>query len=151
MCTYLIQREYVVLCHGFLDSASGVLDISGRILEGQIRLRARSMYGERCRVDNHGKPAQSKVRPISHVHLDFQELFSILAVSIVTGRQHQIRTHLQHVGHPTVYDGRYVLQEVLLQNCRLEDVAHAPADPPRPRPLPEWHRAELELRGAYPW
>lgn len=73
------------------------------------------------------------------------------AISIVTGRQHQIRTHMQHIGHPTVYDGRYVLQEILLQGCRIEDAARAPTELLRPRPLPERHRAELELRGAYPW
>lgn len=141
-----------MLCHGLLRPRPGALRLRGRILEGQLRIRARSMFGERCRVDGLGKPAQSNIVPHAHARLGpLEEPLAIIAASIVTGRQHQIRTHLQHAGHPTVYDGRYVLQEVLLLGCALGDVARAPDETPWPRPLPERHRAELALRGAYPW
>eukprot|EP00913_Durusdinium_trenchii_P023879 g22424.t2 len=32
---------------------------------------------------------------------------SLVAVRLVTGRMHQIRLHLSHIGHPTVTDGKY--------------------------------------------
>lgn len=115
-------------------------------------MRHRSMFGERCRVDPRGKPAKSKVAPAFHVKYGVNEdRFCAVVISIVTGRQHQIRTHLQHIGHPTVYDGRYVLQVVLLKDSRLQEAIRAPLAPPRVRALPEQHRAELALRGAYPW
>lgn len=150
MCSYMIQRQYVVLCHGFLRPMVGGLRIHARILEGATR--ARSTYGERCRVDSRGKPAQTFVTVAAHERLGLaEEPLSLVAVAIVTGRQHQIRVHLQHVGHPTVYDGRYVEQDVLLQGVSLTDLPRAPAECPAPRPLPEKHRMELSLRGAYPW
>jgi len=154
MCSYNIDREYYVLCHGLVGPSAecGVLRLRGRILEGKGRMRSRSMYGERCRVDPRGKPAESDVTPAAHARLGpEEEAFSAVAISIVTGRQHQIRTHLQHLGHPSAYDGRYVMQAVVLRGARLADAARAPEVVAPPRPLPERHRAELALRGAYPW
>lgn len=152
MCSYLIDRQYYVLCHGLVSPVcSGPFHIEGRILEGQTRIRHRSTFGERCRVDPRGKPARSKVSPASHLQLGIDNKFAAVVICIVTGRQHQIRTHLQHIGHPSVYDGRYVLQEILLQGFQLGDVVLAPEASPKPRPLPERHRDELAARGAYPW
>jgi len=153
MCSYLIERQYYILCHGLvLSTRNGAFRITGRILEGQGRMRHRSTYGERCRVDPRGKPAQSNVALTSHLQLaPEEEPYSVVAIDIVTGRQHQIRTHLQHIGHPTVYDGRYVLQVIRLQGCHLEEALLTPQMEVKPRPLPERHRAELALRGAYPW
>eukprot|EP00746_Dinoflagellata_sp_MGD_P157960 gnl/MRDRNA2_/MRDRNA2_86354_c0_seq3.p1 gnl/MRDRNA2_/MRDRNA2_86354_c0~~gnl/MRDRNA2_/MRDRNA2_86354_c0_seq3.p1 ORF type:complete len:172 (-),score=9.31 gnl/MRDRNA2_/MRDRNA2_86354_c0_seq3:47-562(-) len=148
MCCYFIAREYFVSCHGFPIST---LDkVCGRILEGAIR--ARSTYGERCRVDDRGKPACSRIHSISHLHLqEGEEPVGLVVIKILTGRQHQIRVHLQHVGHPTVYDGRYVEQDVLLRGLRLADADRAPPGDAILRPLPDRHRWELSLRGSYPW
>jgi len=153
MSSYSIERQYYVLCHGLLRShRTATLTISARILEGQVRLRHRSAFGERCRVDEEGKPALSNVTLTSCLGFKRDRgAFSAVAIDIFTGRQHQIRTHLQYIGHPSVYDGRYVMQDVLLQGLCVADVAFASTALPRPRPLPERHRAELELRGAYPW
>jgi len=49
MCCYLIQRQYVVACHGLLRSEACGLRIRARILEGAAR--GRSTFGERCRVN----------------------------------------------------------------------------------------------------
>lgn len=160
MCCYRIAREYFVLGHGLImptGSRSGVLHVRQRILEG--RVRARCTYGERCQVDARGKPAETRVLSAAHFRLGaHEEAVTAAIISIVTGRQHQIRTHLQHIGHPSVYDGRYVQQALLLRSgsgagagLRLADARLASEQPPRPRPLPEKHRAELALRGAYPW
>mmetsp|Transcript_86169 Transcript_86169/g.257187 ORF Transcript_86169/g.257187 Transcript_86169/m.257187 type:complete len:286 (+) Transcript_86169:58-915(+) len=149
MCSYIIQRQYVVLCHDIMPSMVGGSRIHARILEGATR--ARCTFGERCRVDGRGKPAKTFASVAAHERLrPAGGAASLVAVAIVTGRQHQIRVHLQHIGHPTVYDGRYVEQEVLLQGARLAHLSRAPDELPAPRPLPAWHRLELSLRGTYP-
>eukprot|EP00811_Abedinium_folium_P012328 NODE_2142_length_2284_cov_3.461289.p1 GENE.NODE_2142_length_2284_cov_3.461289~~NODE_2142_length_2284_cov_3.461289.p1 ORF type:complete len:202 (-),score=45.40 NODE_2142_length_2284_cov_3.461289:52-657(-) len=149
MCSYVIQREYAVLSHRLVRPGprGGRVRLCGRILEGIVR--ARSTFGDRCRLDARGKPAQSHVLPASHLRLE--ELLGFVVVAIFTGRQHQIRVHLQGWGHPTVYDGRYTLEHILLQGMGSADVQRAPKECPQPRPLPEKHRMELTLRGSYPW
>lgn len=37
----------------------------------------------------------------------FSTAVSLLAIRIFTGRQHQIRAHLAHVGHPVLTDGAF--------------------------------------------
>jgi 23S rRNA-/tRNA-specific pseudouridylate synthase len=36
--------------------------------------------------------------------------YSLLLVTPITGRMHQIRAHLSHIGHPLDGDGRYALK-----------------------------------------
>lgn len=37
---------------------------------------------------------------------------SILEVELITGRTHQIRAHLAHIGHPIIGDGKYGINEI---------------------------------------
>lgn len=37
---------------------------------------------------------------------------SILDVELITGRTHQIRAHLAHIGHPIIGDGKYGVNEI---------------------------------------
>mmetsp|Transcript_14889 Transcript_14889/g.34834 ORF Transcript_14889/g.34834 Transcript_14889/m.34834 type:complete len:163 (+) Transcript_14889:687-1175(+) len=53
-----------------------------------------------------GKPALTWLRVLAHAERDGWK-YSLVLARIRTGRRHQIRTHLHHVGHPTVADGKY--------------------------------------------
>ncbi|MEW6747279.1 MAG: RluA family pseudouridine synthase [Planctomycetota bacterium] len=60
-------------------------------------------YGDRMRVDlRQGKPASSFYEVIERF-----SGFSFLGVSLFTGRTHQIRVHLSHIGFPIVGDSVY--------------------------------------------
>jgi 23S rRNA pseudouridine955/2504/2580 synthase len=59
--------------------------------------------GERLvRVSDEGKPAVSIFRPVT-IFADA----SLVEVSLLTGRTHQIRVHAESIGHPIVGDDKY--------------------------------------------
>ena len=72
-------------------------------------LREVGPLGERLvRVDPEGREALSRVRGIAYgVDQDLDLHHSMVEVRIETGRTHQIRVHLQHLGFPILGDERY--------------------------------------------
>ena len=60
---------------------------------------------------------------------DAAKNLSVLDVELITGRTHQIRAHLAHIGHPIIGDGKYGMNDVnkkfgvkyqMLENYRFE-------------------------------
>ncbi|CAE8609483.1 unnamed protein product, partial [Polarella glacialis] len=114
----VLVRDYVVLCHGWLSQARGIIEARvrwGDVLPGRTQ-------PERSSISKFGKPAKTHIRLLA---------FSLLAIRISTGRRHQIRVHCAHVGNPIVCDGRYSAQQAVLTDqkwsprnflhrCRLE-------------------------------
>lgn len=98
-----IHKEYLALVHGVPEEAQGEIDLP----IGRHPTRKTSMA-----VVDGGKEALTRYRV---VYADNEGLFSVLAVSIVTGRTHQIRVHLSAMGHPIIGDNLYTLKD------RLED------------------------------
>ncbi len=79
-----------------------------------------------------GKKALSKIKPV-----EIQGKKSKIEVEIDTGRTHQIRVHLSHIGHPVVGDERYdsktKAKRILLHSAYLkifdyEFIAKEPED-----------------------
>lgn len=60
----------------------------------------------RVRVDESGKPAHSVVRLVDRFQTAWGE-FSLLEIELKSGRTHQIRVHLAHLGHPILGDEKY--------------------------------------------
>lgn len=60
----------------------------------------------RVRVDESGKPAHSVVRMVDRFQTAWGE-FSLLEIELKSGRTHQIRVHLAHLGFPILGDEKY--------------------------------------------
>lgn len=70
-------------------------------------------------VNESGKPSQTRYRCIlSNAKL------SVLEIEPLTGRTHQIRVHLSHLGHPILGDTLYASEEVAALSPRLMLHAH---------------------------
>lgn len=90
-----MHKEYLALVHGVPEEAEGEICLPiGRHPVKKINMA----------VVADGKEA------LSHYKVVFaseDRRFSVLAVSIITGRTHQIRVHLSAIGHPIIGDGLY--------------------------------------------
>lgn len=88
-----IERRYLAMVRGTPPAASGTIDAP----IGRHPTRRRLMA-----VTAAGRPAVTHYRIVER-----SEALSLLEVTLETGRTHQIRVHLAHVGHPVLGDRTY--------------------------------------------
>lgn len=91
-----IERAYRAVCWGV------PVPPAGRI-EGAIGRHPRDRVRMAIRPEGSGKPAITHYRTLRR----FGEAASLLECRLETGRTHQIRVHLTHIGHPLVGDPVY--------------------------------------------
>jgi 23S rRNA pseudouridine1911/1915/1917 synthase len=107
-----IEREYVALVHGRPPARTGTIEAPiGR----DARVRTRMTVG-----GAHAREART--------HFELERALadtSLLRLRLETGRTHQIRVHLQAIGHPVVGDpeygggGKLGLERQFLHSARL--------------------------------
>jgi 23S rRNA pseudouridine1911/1915/1917 synthase len=99
-----VHKTYIALAHGHLakDDTTVTLPIA-RDLVRRIRMTTR-------RAD--GRSAVSHIHVVERLETPFGP-FSLVEVKIETGRTHQIRVHLQALGHPVVGDFLYGAPHVI--------------------------------------
>ncbi|HEY6482320.1 MAG TPA: RluA family pseudouridine synthase [Steroidobacteraceae bacterium] len=90
------EKRYLALVRGKWDLGRKRIDVPLRT--------DRRVGGERT-VQAHasGKPSISEFRPVQF----FGKLATLMEVTILTGRTHQIRVHARHAGHPVAGDQKY--------------------------------------------
>ncbi|MCU0573950.1 MAG: RNA pseudouridine synthase [Syntrophobacteraceae bacterium] len=82
--------------------------VEGRMLDDEGRLAHRLERGDnRSTRVLEGSRAEGQEARLSYRVLDRTESQSLVEISLETGRRHQIRVQLAHVGHPIVGDLRY--------------------------------------------
>lgn len=105
-----LDREYMVVVHGWVPPTLRLID--ARVLHIHAEGHRESTVTEQ------GKPSQTRLTTVGHCTLlgHEEEQLSIVVIQICTGRRHQIRAHLCHVGHPSVADGKYMHREQFVRD-----------------------------------
>lgn len=87
-----VKKEYIAIVKGKITN-EGVIDAPiGRIGQSIIKRIVRQ----------DGERAVTAYKPLAYC-----DEISILSVTPITGRTHQIRVHMCHIGHPIIGDGLY--------------------------------------------
>ena len=74
-----------------------------RLVDAGLRKYANSANEKRVAIDDReGQAAQTVFRRLAR-----NDEFSLLEAELLTGRTHQIRAHLNHIGHPILGDDKY--------------------------------------------
>ncbi len=89
-----VRKLYLALVYGLLDPPEGTID-------APLGRHPR----DRTRISTHARKARPALTSY-RVRRRYEE-FSYLEVRLHTGRTHQIRVHLNHLGHPVVGDATY--------------------------------------------
>lgn len=95
-------REYIALAWGVFSEASGTIEGHiGRSLKNRLQM---DVFED----ESFGKPA------ITHYKvLEDLRYVSLIQCQLETGRTHQIRAHMKHIGHPLFNDERYGGDKIL--------------------------------------
>jgi 23S rRNA pseudouridine1911/1915/1917 synthase len=90
-------RKYKALVWGMIKQTEGIIDIPiGRNNSDRTKMKALNNGG--------GKEAITNYKVIEILH---KGLFSLVECKLETGRTHQIRVHMSHIGHSIVGDQTY--------------------------------------------
>lgn len=109
-----VRKRYVALVAGHVPPPAAE--------EGEIDLPLMSDWPNRPRqrVDARGKPSQTRWRVLAHEHDAQGRPLTRLELEPVTGRTHQLRVHLQAIGHPILGDALYADANTLARCPRLQ-------------------------------
>jgi 23S rRNA pseudouridine1911/1915/1917 synthase len=89
-----LKRHYLALVGGLMEDDAGVIDAPIGRHKQQPHLRAVRPNG--------GEPAITRYRVIERYGTA-----TLVQVELETGRTHQIRVHMSHIGHPVLGDRQY--------------------------------------------
>ncbi|MEM9372310.1 MAG: RluA family pseudouridine synthase [Planctomycetota bacterium] len=99
-----VDKRYIAVVHGHVRDDHQVIDLP----LGPHQSRAKGAREKRVvRHDDLGKPSVTICRVRSRYVLDDGRRFTLVELELKTGRTHQIRVHLSHLGHAIVGDDMY--------------------------------------------
>lgn len=105
-----VDKRYLAVVEGWVDQNVQLIDLP----LGPHFSHAKGSREKRIvRYDHLGKPSQTICRVRERFELPPQprksatQKYSLVELELLTGRTHQIRVHLSHLGHPIVGDNMY--------------------------------------------
>lgn len=106
-----VKKTYIALVHGHLEPSEGSIE-APLTRNAKNRTKITVSAGKKSRY------------ALTHYRVEKQFSFpfeaSLLAVTIETGRTHQIRVHFEAIGHPVVGDAVYMARSLKKQEEGLE-------------------------------
>ena len=109
--TRQVHKRYVAVVHA--QPVSSAMDAEGwAVIEGAILLDWPNRPLHIIHPD--GKPSQSRWRL-----LESSDSASLIELEPVTGRTHQLRVHMQSIGHPILGDSLYAPENIRAKTPRL--------------------------------
>lgn len=102
-----VKREYLAIVFGNPPVNSGIIEVAIGRHEGD---RKRMVVT----TDEKGKPARTHYRVVTRY-----PGFALVACKLDTGRTHQIRVHMSHIGYPVVGDPLYGGRDARLIVARI--------------------------------
>ena len=125
-----VEKTYIALCHGEIKPSTGEINIPiGRLPWNRMRFgvlpqgrEARSKYKVSSPADSFrsGSRTNEICRDIKYyVSGKEREPLSLVEVYPETGRTHQIRVHMQYIGHPIFADELYAGRKISKRDRKL--------------------------------
>ena len=111
-----VEKEYLAICEGRVELDSDVVDAPiGRHVRGHDKMAIRH---------DTGKEASTVYQVVERLGA-----FTVVRCFPHSGRTHQIRVHLQHIGHPVVCDTAYGRRDAIYPSD-LTGEEHQPSEEP---------------------
>lgn len=128
------RKEYVAVCEGRIELDGDVVDAPiGRHMRAKEKMAVRH---------DQGKAARTVYEVVERL-----AGFCVVRCFPESGRTHQIRVHMQHIGHPIVCDSLYGVRDAIYPSD-LSGAEHQPSEDPilerqalHARRLTIWHPA----------
>jgi 23S rRNA pseudouridine1911/1915/1917 synthase len=99
LAEHSLRREYRAVCVGAFKEAEGTVDLPIG--------RARGDRRKYCVTQENSRRAVTHYRVLEEFSRPGLPKYSYLALRLETGRTHQIRVHMAHLGHPVAGDPLY--------------------------------------------
>ena len=100
-----VEKKYLAICSGIFKEKEGIIDAPIATSEDNIRREVNYVIGKKSIT--------------SYKVLEEYDKMSLVRLTLYTGRTHQIRVHLSHLGHPIIGDSLYGEKSELINRQAL--------------------------------